>query len=352
MNPRSRTAARPAALAAAHRTRRPSVSVTAVATTILALALAACSTTTDAAETPADGSTQAAEESTTRTVESAYGPVEVPSDPQRVVAVSYDTPWQLQAVGVTPVAVQDYSSYSTEFTAEQLDLVDGLPTVGAFFELNVEAVLAADPDLIVGDVLEIDEQTFAQLSEIAPTVVVEGAYRGDWRTISAGIADAVNAADALDEAHAAYDAKLEEVTTTYADTITGERWAAIGDGDVDGGFSALFPTGAVGALYFEDLGATIAPSIPESNDNGWEYVAPELTDEVLGEADIIIGGARPDGELTPGLATTVLTPLFQTLPAQQSGSVYPVYGSVTDYGTALAWLERVETTVLEHERAG
>lgn len=339
---RSRTIAPTTALLARH-TRPSTVVVTAA---VLAVALAACSTTTDAAETASGDSSQAAA-ATTRTVESAYGPVEVPSDPQRVVAVSYDTPWQLQAVGITPVAVQDYSGYATEFTAEQLDFVEDVPTVGAFFELNVEAVLAADPDLIVGDALEIDEQTFAQLSEIAPTVVVEGEYRGDWRTISTGIADAVNASDALDEAHAAYDAKLDEVTSTYADVITGERWAAIGDGDVEGGFSALFPTGAVGSLYFEDLGATIAPSIPESNDNGWEYIAPELTDEVLGEADIIVGGARPDGALTPGLATTVLTPLFGALPAQLSGSVYPVYGSVTDYGTALGWLERVEATILE-----
>lgn len=342
MNTRSRTAAQVTAPAA--RRARRTVSITTAA--VLALALAACSTTTDAAETPSDAGSQAGE-TATRTVESAYGPVEVPSAPQSVVAVSYDTPWQLQAVGITPVAVQDYSGYATEFTAEQLAFVEDVPTVGAFFELNVEAVLAAEPDLIVGDTLEIDEQTFAQLSEIAPTVVVEGGYRGDWRTISTGIADAVNASDALDEAHAAYDAKLDEVTSTYADVITGERWAAIGDGDVEGGFSALFPTGAVGSLYFEDLGATIAPSIPESNDNGWEYIAPELTDEVLGEADIIVGGARPDGELTTGLATTVLTPLFAALPAQQSGSVYPVYGSVTDYGTALSWLERVETTILE-----
>lgn len=342
MNHRSRTAV----TTSAPRTGRARLT-TAAAAAVLALALAACSTTTDAAEPAASGSSQADDQPTTRTVESAYGPIEVPSDPQRVVAVSYDTPWQLQAVGVTPVAVQDYSSYSTEFTAEQLDLVDGLPTVGAFFELNVEAVLAAEPDLIVGDTLEIDEQTYALLSEIAPTVVVEGEYRGDWRTISTGIADAVNASAQLDEAHAAYDAKLDEVTTTYASTITDERWAAIGDGDVEGGFSALFPTGAVGSLYFEDLGATIAPSIPGSNDNGWEYIAPELTDEVLGEADIIVAGARPDGELTPGLATTVLTPLFDALPAQQAGAVYPVYGSVTDYGTALAWLERVETTILE-----
>lgn len=339
MNTRSRTTAPTPS-------RLGRLSTTVAAAAALTLALAACSTTTDAAETPSDTVSQAGEP-TTRTVESAYGPVEVPSDPQRVVAVSYDTPWQLQAVGVTPVAVQDYAVYATEFTPEQLAFVDGLPTVGAFFELNVEAVLAAEPDLIVGDALEIDEQTFAQLSEIAPTVVVEGEYRGDWRTISTGIADAVNASDTLDEAHAAYDARLAEVTSTYADVITGERWAAIGDGEVEGGFSALFPTGAVGSLYFEDLGATIAPSIPVSNEKGWDYIAPELTDEVLGEADIIVGGARPDGELTTGLADTVLTPLFGALPAQQSGSVYPVYGGVTDYGTALSWLERVETTVLE-----
>lgn len=354
MNPLTTLTRRSATADATRPSRRPSrrLGGRLAAAAGVVLLLAACSSTTEASEEPAAASSSSAADSdATRTVETAYGEVEVPVAPQRVVAVSYDTPWQLQAVGITPVAVQDYSAYEGQFPAEQAAFVEGIPVVGSFFELNVEAVLAAEPDLIVGDVLEIDEETFARLSAIAPTAIYEGEYRGDWRAISAGVADAVNASSELDEAHAAYDAALADITTTYADTLTGLQWAAIGDGDVEGGFSVLFPSGAVGALIFEDLGATVAPGAPAGNDKGWEYVSPELTATVLGEADIIIAGAAPSGELTPGLQQTVATPLFTALPAQQAGAVYPVFSSVTDYGTALRWLETMETTVLEPHSA-
>ena len=306
---------------------------------LLLVGLTACS-----AE-PAD--TAAADAADTRTVETAYGEVEVPAEPLRVVAVSYDTPWQLAAVGVTPVAMQDYSAYAESFTADQQELIADTDTVGAFFDLNIEAVMAAEPDLIVGDVLEIDEATFEELSKIAPTAIFEGEYRGDWRVIGASIADAVGNADAFESAEAAYDEELARVQEEYADVI--ERpWAAIGDGDVEGGFSVLYPGGSVGALFFDDLGATLAPSIPEEEDGdkGWMYISPELTTTVLGGAEIIVTGANPAGELSASLAGTLTTPLFTELPASASGQVYGVWSSVTDYGTALEWLESVEQTVL------
>ena len=306
---------------------------------LLLVGLTACS-----AE-PAD--TAAADAADTRTVETAYGEVEVPTEPLRVVAVSYDTPWQLAAVGVTPVAMQDYSAYAESFTADQQELIADTDTVGAFFDLNIEAVMAAEPDLIVGDVLEIDEATFEELSKIAPTAIFEGEYRGDWRVIGASIADAVGNADAFESAEAAYDEELARVQEEYADVI--ERpWAAIGDGDVEGGFSVLYPGGSVGALFFDDLGATLAPSIPEEEDGdkGWMYISPELTTTVLSGAEIIVTGANPAGELSASLAGTLTTPLFTELPASASGQVYGVWSSVTDYGTALEWLESVEQTVL------
>ncbi|MFI2591563.1 ABC transporter substrate-binding protein, partial [Rhodococcus erythropolis] len=56
------------------------------------------------------------EQTDVRTVASAYGDIEVPVSPQRVVAASYDTPWQLMSLGVKPAAVQDYGKWISEFT--------------------------------------------------------------------------------------------------------------------------------------------------------------------------------------------------------------------------------------------
>ncbi len=83
-------------------------------------------------------------------------------------------PWQLQAVGARPVATLDYSAYIDQFTPTQQKFIDGLSTVGVFLEVNREAVVAAAPDLIVGDAYEIDEDMFRELSKIAPTAVYSG----------------------------------------------------------------------------------------------------------------------------------------------------------------------------------
>lgn len=310
-----------------------------LALAVLLASLTACSAGASTGEASGDVSA-------TRAVETAYGEVEVPTEPLRVVAVSYDTPWQLAAVGVTPVAMQDYSAYADSFTASQQELIASADTVGAFFDLNIEAVLEAEPDLIVGDVLEIDEATFEQLSKIAPTAIFEGEYRGDWRAIGASVADVVGEGDAFEQAEASYDAELARVQEEYADVLA-RPWAAIGDGDVEGGFSVLYPGGSVGALFFDDLGAATTPTIPEEDgDKGWMYISPELTTTVLGGAEIIVTGANPEGKLSDSLAGTLQTPLFTELPAAQSGSVYGVWSSVTDYGTALEWLDAVEQTVL------
>jgi iron complex transport system substrate-binding protein len=319
-----------------------------LALAVLLVGLTACSS--DASE-PAGAA--AADAAGTRTVETAYGDVEVPDEAERIVAVSYDTPWQLAAVGVTPVAMQDYSAYAESFTESQQELITSADTVGAFFDLNIEAVMAAEPDLIVGDVLEVDEATYEKLSTIAPTVIFEGEYRGDWRAIGGDVAAAVGQADAFESTQESYDDELARVQEDYADVLA-RPWAAIGDGDVEGGFSVLYPGGSVGALFFDDLGATLAPSIPaqEEGDKGWMYISPELTTTVLGGAEIIVTGANPVGELSDSLAGTLQTPLFTALPAAQAGDVYGVWSSVTDYGTALGWLEAVEQTVLIPASAG
>ncbi len=156
-------------------------------------------------------SADSSERTNIRTVASAYGDVEVPVSPGRVVAASYDTPWQLMSLGVKPAAVQDYGKWISEFTPEQQAFVDGLPTIGLFGEMNFEAIAAADPDIIVGDADEVDQATFDRLSGIAPTVIVKGESRGDWKKITTELAEAIGKTDVLESTRTAYEENLERV---------------------------------------------------------------------------------------------------------------------------------------------
>lgn len=288
----------------------------------------------------------------TRVLPSFYGDVEVPVAPQRVVAVSYDTPWQLQAVGVRPVAVQDYGKWVTEFSADQQEFVEGVATVGAYGDLNLEAVAAARPDLIVGDGYEIDEPTYELLSAIAPTFIAGSDIRGDWKSISSQIADAAGAGDAVGKLRDEYDSTLARLRAQYADELA-RNWAHFSLGDNPSDFSVQYPTGTTGALLFTELGATLAPSVPEgSPESGYESISTEKIADVLGGADVLVHFLNADGSPNPAIQAVIDMPVFATLPAAVAGHVYGMTTSVTDYATAIRYLEELEATALEPLAAG
>ncbi|MGP5931570.1 ABC transporter substrate-binding protein [Corynebacterium glyciniphilum] len=280
------------------------------------------------------------------TVDSAYGEVEVPEDPQRVVAVSYDTPWQLKSLGVTPVGTQDYSDYAQGFTDEQMDFVESAEPVGTFFDLDIEAVAAADPDVIVGDVLEVDEDIYAKLSEIAPTVIVEGETRGDWKAIVGDIATAVDAEDALAETKATYEQRLAEIQDTYRDVLDEYTFASIGPMADSANFYINYPSGILGAVY-EEVGMRTASSVPTGEfSKGWEEYSTENIGSLLGDADVVLVPVLADGTVDPVMQEIIDNTLFRQLKAAQDGHVVEVDGLVTDYESATAYLDVIEDTIL------
>ncbi len=287
----------------------------------------------------------------TRVIETHYGEVTVPADPQRIAAVSYNTVWQLQSLDIQPVASQDYSRWAQEYTDEQNAFIDGLETVGSFGELNYEAVASAEPDLIVGDAYEIDDEAYERLSAIAPTAIYFGDSRGDWQTVVTGLADATGAQEALGRNRDAYEARIADLQQSYAEVISGQQWALITAGDGDAEFAVLFPTGEIGATL-SDLGVSIAPGVPEPDEEraafGYANYSFEYLDQYLGEADIILTPANADGSTWPPLDAVFSNSLFQALPAAQEGDVYEVYAGIRSYSDALEYLDRLEDEALAH----
>lgn len=118
------------------------------------LALTACST--DAAPPPAAP--------TTVTVADATGQVEVPAAPARVVTFDMSVLDSLDALGVPVIGLPKQNV--PEFLAKYED--PQYADVGTLFEANLEAVNAADPDLIViaGRSAELKDE----LAPIAPVL--------------------------------------------------------------------------------------------------------------------------------------------------------------------------------------
>jgi iron complex transport system substrate-binding protein len=104
----------------------------------------------------------------TRTVESAYGPVQINGQPGRVVTLyegALDAALAVDANAVGAVITRGGSDVAEYIKSEAGDIA----IVGAPAETNIEAVIAARPDLILAPP-RINQQQVALLSRIAPVV--------------------------------------------------------------------------------------------------------------------------------------------------------------------------------------
>lgn len=119
-----------------------------------------------------------ADEATTYTVEHAMDTTTIEGTPKRVVILTNEGTEALLAMGVTPVgAVQSWTG--DPWYAHISSQMEGVPVVGTESAVNVEAIAALQPDLIIGN-KQRQEDIYNQLSAIAPTVFAES-LRGNWQ---------------------------------------------------------------------------------------------------------------------------------------------------------------------------
>lgn len=137
--------------------------------TLLALATAGCG---DGAERQP--------ESVGVTVTDKYGRTVVGADPQRVVSVGYNDHDALLALGVVPVGVFDWYGDQPDATwpwaHEHLGGAHPAIVGTAGGGLDLEAVAAAEPDLVVGTYSGVTQAERDTLSALAPTVVQPGEF--------------------------------------------------------------------------------------------------------------------------------------------------------------------------------
>ncbi|WP_042163251.1 iron-hydroxamate ABC transporter substrate-binding protein [Paenibacillus gorillae] len=100
-------------------------------------------------------------EAATFTYQSETGPVEVPTNPQRVVVITRFLTGNVMALGVPLVGVDEMSKENPNFK-------DKLANVEAVTDESLEKIMELEPDLIIGldGIKNID-----QLKQIAPTVI-------------------------------------------------------------------------------------------------------------------------------------------------------------------------------------
>ncbi|MDM9379410.1 iron-siderophore ABC transporter substrate-binding protein [Chlorogloeopsis sp. ULAP01] len=96
----------------------------------------------------------------------------IPHNPQRVVTLWTSTFCSTLALGIKPIAFT--TGYPGESLPEHLkDKVDGVKSVGTLTQPNLEKILLLKPDLILSITRTYLDDIYPQLSNIAPTVVMD-----------------------------------------------------------------------------------------------------------------------------------------------------------------------------------
>jgi iron complex transport system substrate-binding protein len=111
------------------------------------------------------------------TVQTKFGSVTIPAEPQRIVALGWGDAETVLALGGQPIAASDWLGFGGDGVGPwSSGLYKTSPVILGTLELSYEEVAALEPDLILDTRAAGDQERYDRLSQIAPTVgVPEGA---------------------------------------------------------------------------------------------------------------------------------------------------------------------------------
>ena len=304
-----------------------------------ALLLTACSSggSESDADASASGDATTAEESTSeeaaaedgewpRIVTHASGETEIPEKPLVIVSTSITLTGTLLAIDA-PVAASAATSVGpltddNGFFAQWADVAAerGVEVLYPNLELDLEAIEALEPDLIIGSIVGADStvDSYDQLAEIAPTVMLDYGASA-WEDLAVVLGEATgleaDAAAVIDE----FDAYLAE--SAAAITLPEQPVSALAYNGADGGgiFSATSPQASI----LTSLGFTYVAGPDELADtvrSDVSFFTAENLPTALGEAKVafVVSGGDEDA------AALLADPLLANTPSVSAGNVLPL----------------------------
>ncbi|QHT58825.1 ABC transporter substrate-binding protein [Paenibacillus lycopersici] len=282
-----------------------------------------------------EAANEAANEAATRIVHTVKGDIEIPANPQRVVAGYYHG--TLLSLGIQPIGGSKEWWMGSPFLKEK---EAAMTDIGS--PASVEKVLSLKPDLIVINDTLADE--YDSLSKIAPTLFVEYGSTKNIHEEVQKFGELLNRKQEADAWQAEYDNKaaqareklkdkLKPGTTAALVEIDGKTLAVMGDNYGRGG-EVIY-----NALQFK------APDWIQKNviDNGVQY--QEVSMEKLGEianADYIFLSSYTE-TTEEQLKALTDSKVWQSLPAVKQGHVVPVDYKTYFYFDPVSILGQIDT---------
>ena len=247
----------------------------------------------------------------TVTVTDVRGEVEIPADPKRIVDLSGNSDI-LSILGYKVVGTANSDAYDyTKFPSYLEETLSGAEILGYSMQdtMDVEAVMNLNPDLIV--ISTVQEKMYDQLSEIAPTVMIQ-LEALNWKDDVKALAKVFDKEDIANEWISNYEAKSKEagdkIKAEYGEDTTYLSFLA------SGGQFFIFDGAGFGNVLYEDMGLAKPAGMPEQTD----ISLPVVTYEGLAaiQSDYIFLIATDED-----LAQLEANSIWNSLPAVKNGNV-------------------------------
>lgn len=277
------------------------------ATLALALTLTACSSD--------NGDTTDSSEAGGVVVTDMFGDVEVPANPQRVVALGWSDAETALALGVQPVGASDWLGVGGNGLGPWVDeTYDTDPTIVGTFDVDMESIAALAPDLILWTRSTNDKAVYDDLSEIAPTVAAppgtDVAYGTTWDGQTEIVAQALGKVDEgkklVDDTQALVD------DTIAANPEFAGKTVAVGT--LYSGQVGAYVRGDTRVDFLESLGMENTPAVQNLAQPGAFSI--ELSEENISALDADLTVMFPIGT---GPEVITDNPSIQGLPSARDG---------------------------------
>lgn len=284
----------------------------------------------DPASIPAGTTTPA-----TRTIETANGPVEIPTTPKRVVCVINYAMHDLFDLDFEPIGVPD--GFADDVLPKYAGSYQKIAKVGPWNAIDVEKVAALNPDLILGLDSDWNEPIYDKLRGIAPTALFKLAGTSDWAAVAAEFAGAVGRTKQLDALKQQYQDRAASIHSTYSSVLDEARWAIVTA--PPSGWVTWFPDSS-GGQVLAAAGVQFS-SIAAGKTGNYQELSIEQLD-LLADADAIAVYDNP-GSPNPNVQKLKQQPAWALLKAAKNDHVYALPQLFPySYGNALALLDQLE----------
>ncbi|WP_129336491.1 ABC transporter substrate-binding protein [Cellulomonas endophytica] len=295
-----------------------------------ALVLAACGGTDagDAAATASGGSGTAAAGAFPVEIEGALGTAVIEARPERVVTLGWGADDIALGLGTVPVGIEvdtwggDEDGYHPWFREAVEEQGAELPeTIAMYPELDVDAVLALEPDLVLMPQSGIEQDTYDQLSEVVPVVAYPDA---PWQTsLEDQVEIAATALGLPDRAQPLLDERRAAIEAAAAEhpELAGLTYAYVYAGTQAGALTVYMP-GDTRVSFLSELGLELAPSAAALEPDPGTFAATLGLEnaDTLSDAQLLFTWFNDRAEQE----ATESQPLFAQIPAVASGAYVPM----------------------------